>query len=160
MFKKSIIAAIILTNGFLLCYLVLKQQFTANSKIEKIPVARPWSSQISENETSDIDWSVDSLKMMLENYRRENQALSAAIKNLTNEYNPKIEDLSRQFEEIDKKLMILGITNNENVFVQKNKQATENLIFLNTNWELNKEPSHVKIDQDTRSLLQQFLPRK
>lgn len=54
-------------------------------------------------------------------------------------------------------LLLLSIINNNNSFVVKNNYPKSELIFINSDWTINKMPTAVQLDNEDKEFLQKFI---
>lgn len=54
-------------------------------------------------------------------------------------------------------LILLSIVNNNNSFVVKNNYPKSELIFLNSDWTINKMPTAVQLDEEDKEFLKKFI---
>lgn len=54
-------------------------------------------------------------------------------------------------------LILLSIINNNNYFVLKNNYPKSELIFLNSDWTINKMPTAVQLDDEDKEFLRKFV---
>jgi hypothetical protein len=80
-------------------------------------------------------------------------------------------ELKRQYEEIDakaekmwektqwntKRITLLGIINNNNWVVTKERYSRHDLIFLNADWTINQWPKHLDLDESDIEFLRPFV---
>jgi 23S rRNA A2030 N6-methylase RlmJ len=140
--QKNLLAIVfIIMNGLLLIvgYNYLKNQTTPE----------PETVKLFDPSEKHIDLEITSLKDALAENKQELDAIWY-------EQKKEIENLKKQLQTANEKIVLLGTINNENVFVSKYNQGSSSLVFLNADWTLNKAFKNVKPSAE----VEKFLPQK
>lgn len=83
------------------------------------------------------------------------------------QFQSEIEKMQHDLDKTNKRLTwcvnhmtLLAILANENMEIISKGHDRSQLIFLNKDWTINKMPKYIKLDQDDKEFLQQFLRTK
>ena len=70
-----------------------------------------------------------------------------------------IEALQSKVGSIRDKVMLMGLLLNENFNIIKQDESKDEMVFFNSDWTLNKMPSHIELSDEDRDYLRKYVSK-